>query len=258
MFAAPSRPTSRCRFERGECPAVADYLERFPALTAEKDRVVSLIYEEFCLLEERGESPDPSRFCDRYAPWRDSLASQLQYHQLLSRMVSPAASPRFPMPGEYFDRFQLGEILGKGGAAHVYLARDESLGGREVALKVSADRGNEPSILGRLDHAHIVPVLSVVFDAKTGLRGLCIPYRRGLPLDKVIQQVFPSSAPHRARALCDVVAELAPGGSGPGLKRGEWPGYPVRGRYAEGVALDRRPSWPGPCRHAHATRDHAP
>ena len=37
--------------------------------------------------------------------------------------------------------YQLDRLLGQGGAARVYLARDESLGGREVALKVSADRG---------------------------------------------------------------------------------------------------------------------
>src|SRR4051812_11387049 len=53
------------RFDRGDRPTVAEYLERLPVLAESSDRVVSLIYEEFCLLEERGEDPDSARFCER-------------------------------------------------------------------------------------------------------------------------------------------------------------------------------------------------
>jgi len=172
VLTALAKEDLRCRFARGQRPAVASYLERFPDLQAERDRVVSLVYEEYCLREERGEPLDPDQFCDRYEPWRDSLESQLRYHRLLSQVVGPApAPPRFPEPGERFRWFHLRSILGQGGAARVYLADDEELGGRRVALKVSPDRGEEPSILGRLDHAHIVPVLSVAREPETGLRG---------------------------------------------------------------------------------------
>ena len=60
-------------------------------------RVISLIYEEFCLREEREASPDVEAFCDRYPAWKDSLASQLQYHRLFSQAagcVRPV--PAFP------------------------------------------------------------------------------------------------------------------------------------------------------------------
>src|SRR5690349_7963252 len=40
----------RCRFELGQTPAVGHYLDRFPDLLRADSRVVSLIYEEFCLL----------------------------------------------------------------------------------------------------------------------------------------------------------------------------------------------------------------
>ena len=94
VLAALVKADLRCRFARGGRPTVNEYLARFPRLCDEGERVLSLIYEEFCLREERGEQPDPESFCDRYAPWRDSLASQLKYHQLLSRVVGPvAASP---------------------------------------------------------------------------------------------------------------------------------------------------------------------
>src|SRR4051794_13529988 len=105
-LAALVKSDLRCRFERGQRPTVADYLARFPELRAQGDRVLSLIYEEFCLLEEQGERPDVAQFCDRYPSWRDSLASQLQYHELLSQVVAPQPQAvRFPEPDEYFEEF---------------------------------------------------------------------------------------------------------------------------------------------------------
>ena len=44
----------RHRFERGEAPTVESYLGRFPELRSTDDRVLSLVYEEFCLSEENG------------------------------------------------------------------------------------------------------------------------------------------------------------------------------------------------------------
>jgi len=67
----------RNRFDRGQRPSVADYLARFPVLEASTDRVVSLVYEEFCLLEKRGERPDLAQFCKPYQPWRDLILPRL-------------------------------------------------------------------------------------------------------------------------------------------------------------------------------------
>src|SRR4051812_10181312 len=87
VLAALVKADLRCHFARGRRPTINDYLDRFPILRDEDDRVLSLIYEEFCLREEQGERPEAESFCRRYEPWRDSLASQLKYHQLLSRVV---------------------------------------------------------------------------------------------------------------------------------------------------------------------------
>ncbi|HWE36509.1 MAG TPA: protein kinase [Isosphaeraceae bacterium] len=225
----------RCRFARGERPAVADYLARFPALEDDADRVVSLVYEEFCLLEERGERPDSREFCDRYEPWRDSLASQLNYHRLLSQVAGGAPrSPSYPEPGETFQNFRLRSVLGRGGMARVYLAQEADID-REVALKVSRDQGREPSILGRLGHPHIVPILSVAHEPATGLRGLCMPYRPGVPLDEVIRRLFerPGPAPAAARAVWEAIA---PRGSPAEPADPGWEGFPARGTLAEGAA----------------------
>jgi serine/threonine protein kinase len=224
------------RFARGERPEAAEYLERFPALRGDSDRVLSLVYEEYCLREERGDRPDTAAFCARYAPWQDSLASQLNYHRMISRVIGPPpAPPKYPAPGDLFAQFRIGRELGRGGSARVYLARDELLGGREVVLKVSTDRGKEPAILGRLEHPRIVAVHVLVKQPETGLRGLCMPYRPGLPVDQVIRRVHARPRPRGARALWDALR--APGdGDGPAPGGPGWDGFPARGTYAEGVA----------------------
>ncbi len=237
-LAALVKADLRRRFAMGERPAVAEYLDRFPALADHDDRVVSLVYEEFCLREERGERLDSAEFCDRYDRWRDSLASQLRYHRVLSQFGGGGTPTRFPEPGEEFLGFRLRSLLGTGGAAKVFLADDPNLGGCPRALKVSPDRGEEPSIMGRLDHARIVPVLSVARDPESGLRGLCMPYRAGRPLDAILRRLGPPAAGRGARALWDALTEdmpasadepTAPGGPG-------WAGFPTRGRYVDGVA----------------------
>lgn len=227
----------RGRFARGERPDVAAYLARFAALRENRERVVSLVYEEFCLLKEQGIAPVPEEFCGRYEPWRDSLLEQLRCHELLSQAAGARPSmARFPSPGDRFRSFRLKELLGQGGSARVFLANDESLGDREVALKLSSERGTEASIQGRLDHANIVPVLSVIDDAESGLRALCMPYRAGKTLEEVIHLINPESRPRFAAILRQVLA--APDGqsvvsepSAPG-----WQGFPTDGTYAEGVA----------------------
>jgi serine/threonine protein kinase len=237
-LAASVKADLRRRFALGEQAEVTEYLARHPRLRSADERVLSLIYEEYCLLEEHGAGPDPDEFCRRYDPWRDSLASQLRYHAGFSQAVG--TSPRvlrFPNPGDQFDRFELEEELGHGGSARVYRAVEKDLGERPVALKISADRGDEPAIHGRLDHPHIVPVLSVVREPQTGLRGLCMPYWPGVPLDRVIDHVQPASASQRASALIEAVHDLIGVEEGGVRELGpSWRDFPTKGTYCDGVA----------------------
>jgi serine/threonine protein kinase len=245
------RTDLRCRFARGQTPTVAGYLARFPELGSADSRVLSLIYEEFCLAEERGECVDVDAFCDRYPQWKESLVSQLQYHHLFSQAAGVRAKvPPYPDAGQTFEEFQLVSLLGRGGTSRVFVAKDLSLGGKQVVLKVSLDRGREPQAQGALDHPHIVPVNSVVF-SDDGMRGLSMPYRPGLPLDEVIHRLDPASKPVGAMALWEALvrvpdppadsmskAEAAPQPEirVPGPRGDGWEGFPVRGKYAQGVA----------------------
>ena len=75
---------------------------------------------------------------------------------------------------------------GRARFARVYLAEEIHLGGRLVAIKVSRPEGDEPQVLARLQHTHIVPVHSVCDDPETGLRVLCMPYFGGANLAQVL------------------------------------------------------------------------
>ena len=92
----------------------------------------------------------------------------------------------FPKLGEALGGFRLVSELGRGAFARVYLAHEIELGNRPVALKVSKAEGDEPQILARLQHTHIVPIYSVRDDPLTGLRTICMPYFGGANLAQVL------------------------------------------------------------------------
>lgn len=245
------------RYRNGESPAVAEYLDRYPELRDYNDRMVSLIYEEFCLRKDANEDVGIESFCDRYPEWKKAVASQLKCHLLINEaaglksLINKAAesrptTPEFPNPGESFGEFDLISILGTGGSSRVFLARDSSLGGREVVLKVAVDQGNEPTILGRLIHPRIVWINSVSYHPTKPLRGLSMPYHPGLPLDEILKRLR-TSRPRDARAFWDVLVAGPVGTSNDGavpasppireLPGGDgWSGFPFHGTYAQGVA----------------------
>jgi serine/threonine protein kinase len=225
------------RYRRGQRPTAREYLDQFPELTAADGPALSLIYEEFCLRAETEEAVDPSEFCRAYPTWGASLAAQLAYHRVLSPAVDPEPSlPDLLEPGCRFGDYDLMEILGEGGAARVFLGRAPHLGGKEFAIKVSVDRGEEPAILGRLDHPNIVPVQSSFIDPKTGLRGLCMPYRPGPTLDAVIRYFRRGGVPRTAKAVRDVFSREAARLDPDGAERSGGSGFPGSGSYADAIA----------------------
>ncbi len=91
-----------------------------------------------------------------------------------------------PRLGDRIDDFEIIQVLGSGAFATVFLARQVSLG-RQVALKVSANRGTEGRTLASLEHDHIVRVFSETVEPARNLRLMCMQYVAGTTLERVIR-----------------------------------------------------------------------
>ena len=94
---------------------------------------------------------------------------------------------RFPQTGDGIAGFRLISELGRGAFGRVFLAEESLLGNRLVALKITKAEGDEPRLLARLQHTHIVPIHSVHDDPHTGLRVMCMPYFGGANLAQVLE-----------------------------------------------------------------------
>lgn len=117
-----------------------------------------------------------------------------------SGTVNPTlAAPSFaaPIPDSAIRNLQIGDViqdfellreLGRGGFATVFLARQISLG-RQVALKVSPQRGREAQTMASLEHDHIVQVFSESIDGLRKKRLLCMQYIAGTTLADVMQNL---------------------------------------------------------------------
>ena len=96
----------------------------------------------------------------------------------LKYLNAPEAEPEptgtMPRPGERFLGFRLVEELGRGAFARVFLAEQESLAGRKVALKVTLRPTREAERLARLQHTNVVPVYSV--HESPPVQVICMPF----------------------------------------------------------------------------------
>ena len=100
-----------------------------------------------------------------------------------------------PGPGHRLGDFELLGVLGTGSFATVFLARQ--LLGRQVALKVSANRSQEArTTLASLEQDHIVRVFAEAVDAEHDLRLLCMQYIPGTALGALIRAL--AKRDHRA------------------------------------------------------------
>ena len=87
------RGDQRERWQRGDCVTAEAYLEEHPSLSGDADNAVALIYSEFCLMEELGQTPNPKEYLDRFPQYADRLEPVFEVHQALdaSEMADLAA-----------------------------------------------------------------------------------------------------------------------------------------------------------------------
>src|SRR5262245_27433892 len=117
-----------------------------------------------------------------YEPDSSSTGIAPTFRSLVPKAAPKSRSSRpstaLPEVGQTYEDFELIRVLGSGSFAKVFLARQLSLD-RQVALKISANRGSEAKTLASLEHDHIVHVFSELVDRQKNLRLLCMQYVAG-------------------------------------------------------------------------------
>ncbi|HEX5102680.1 MAG TPA: serine/threonine-protein kinase, partial [Pirellulaceae bacterium] len=177
------------RTDRGLSKQLESYTSEHPELLENGEPPCELIYEEYHIRRSAGLTVTPQHYYDRF-PKSAGALKRLMGTEGLSQTTQLVPAKRITgiVPGQRLDDFDLLVELGKGAFASVFLARQISMG-RLVALKVSADKGNEPRMLAAFDHPNIVRV----FD------------QRQLP-DRQVRLLFMQFAP--GGTLADVVREV--------------------------------------------------
>jgi serine/threonine protein kinase/Tfp pilus assembly protein PilF len=101
----------------------------------------------------------------------------------------------FPSAGEKFLDFRLLRELGRGAFGRVFLAEQDGLAGRRVALKIATDLFGESQTLAQLQHTHIVPIYSV---HQAGMQqAVCMPYLGETTLADLLADLSSRPAPPR-------------------------------------------------------------
>jgi serine/threonine protein kinase len=137
--------------------------------------------------------PSPQRN-DRTETWHveESTPGTLRAPTMpaaLTKFTPPEPfAPQFPVAGETLEDFHLVQELGRGAMGVVFLARQVSLG-RNVALKISRNIGDEARTMATLEHRHIVQVYSESVLPATNLRLLCMQFVPGVTLETIIDHV---------------------------------------------------------------------
>jgi tetratricopeptide (TPR) repeat protein len=199
------------RWRQGETPNADAVLREHPEWASQKSYVLELAYEEFCLRAEAGEAVTATSFCDRFPAFRKSLARLLGFHEYADHDPALRGITRvlqWPTCGDEFLGFVLQEELGRGAFARVFLASQPELGGRQVAVKVSARGAREAEIMGKLDHPNIVLVHLVREDPDTGLTAVCMRYWGAATLCDVLDRAYATDGPpRRARVILEAAAD---------------------------------------------------
>jgi serine/threonine protein kinase/Flp pilus assembly protein TadD len=208
--AAPSADTAELAFaraaelarelqsawERGEPISAETLLLRSgEAVLAHPQAALLVVLEEVRLRSGSGNPPSVNELIDRFPAWEDELRRRL-------------GEPRPPACGDLLHGYRLLAELGSGAQGTVFLALDSGLADRPVVLKVSPHGSEEHLTLARLQHTHIVPLLTAVASPEEGWRVLCMPFLGGATLSAVLDNVPPPTGQRDGGTLLDALDRL--------------------------------------------------
>lgn len=164
------------------------YGAEFPELLVDGEPPVELMFEEYHWRRTAGVEVSPTEYLARFPRSADQLARLFELSPVRTTPLSRRREHESIEAGERLDEFELLMRVGQGAFASVFLARQTSLQ-RLVALKVSADRGDEPQTLAQLDHPHIVRVYDQRIEPQRRLRLLYMQFAPGGTLQEVVARV---------------------------------------------------------------------
>jgi serine/threonine-protein kinase len=171
------------RWRQGDRAPAEEYLARHPALAADPEYALEVVYGELLLREEQGERPGSEEFLRRFPQFADRLRRLFDLHtavrsacllesdgavaQPQETLLSQAGAATTPLPPARLG-YELRQELGRGGMGVVLACRDSALG-RDLAVKAlrPEHRGDpaaqrrfleEAQITGQLQHPGVVPV----------------------------------------------------------------------------------------------------
>src|SRR5262245_21693470 len=198
-------------WQQGRRLSAHELLTSYPELRRHREVVLRLICEEFCLRRENGMTIAPEDWRRPFPEWRQEIDALFECQKLIEPEVA-AAPPKWL--GKLHDFEVLGE-LGQGGQGHVYLASQPQLADRPVVVKVTPCRGREHLTLARLQHTHIVPLLSAQDFPEEDQRILCMPYFGNVTLSHLLAQLQPipyaeRTGQHILDALDQLPSAVAP------------------------------------------------
>ncbi|MEM7232147.1 MAG: serine/threonine-protein kinase [Planctomycetota bacterium] len=165
---------------------IEDYGEVYRELS-QQTIPTDLLYEEIHVRKQAGDLVELEEYQERFPEAADALARLLGVDDGSAPTRGIVASrPTDLEIGDSLDDFDLLNLVGEGSFARVFLARQRSML-RMVALKISADRGDEPQTLAQLNHPDIVRVYDQRTLAERGLRLLYMEFVPGGTLKNVVE-----------------------------------------------------------------------
>ncbi len=218
------------RWHGGEAPRLIEqYLEELPELAAE-GVPCDLLYEELHIRQRLGERVPLDEYFDRFPDQASQLERLLggDVAVVSTALFRATGAPQEVQVGDRLDDFDLLTQLGSGAFATVFLARQRSLQ-RLVALKISANQGDEPQTLAQLDHPHIVRVYDQRLLPDRDQRLMYMQYVAGGTLQEAIRSCRATGLEHGTAQnfLAAVDQALAQRGETPPVES------PIRARIAD-------------------------
>jgi serine/threonine protein kinase len=206
--------------------ALETYATEYPEIYEEDQQLpLELICEEFHVRRAGGESVSLSKYCERFPKSSAALKRVIGDDNTMTTSTALCQTQMFNSlhAGQKLDDFELLFELGRGAFGRVYLARQISMQ-RQVALKISADKGNEPQTLAQLDHPCIVRVFDQRQVAAQRLRLLYMEFAPSGTLQEVVKLVQQNPAPARSGQILVLAATQAMMKAGvPPLSIAAWP-----------------------------------